>query len=63
MRLYDFPQTPNPRRVHVFVAVKGLDLPIEQVDVLAGANRTPEFLAKNPFGGLLPVLELDDGSA
>ena len=33
----------------------------ESVDILSGQNRTPEFLAKNPLGGL-PVLELDDGS-
>ena len=62
MKLYDFPQAPNPRRVRIFIAEKALDIPVEVVDVRAGANKTPAFLAKNPFGGLLPVLELDDGS-
>ena len=62
MKLYDLPSAPNPRRERIFVAEKGLDLPTDPVDVRAGANRTPEFLARNPFGGLLPVLELDDGS-
>ena len=62
MKLLDFPTAPNPRRVRIFCAEKGLDLPVEVVDVANGANRTEDFLAtKNPFGGL-PVLELDDGS-
>ena len=61
MKLYDFRLFPNPRRARIFIAEKGLKIPIEQVDALAGANRTPEFLKKNPSGGL-PVLELDDGS-
>src|SRR5262249_60128886 len=61
MKLYNHPQAPNPRRVRIFLAEKGISLPLEEVDLLAGKNRTPEFLAKNPSGGL-PVLELDDGS-
>jgi glutathione S-transferase len=61
MKLYDFRLFPNPRRTRIFIAEKDLKIPIEQVDALAGVNRTPEFLKKNPSGGL-PVLELDDGS-
>jgi len=61
MKLYDFALFPNPRRTRIFIAEKALQIPIEQVDALTGANRTPEFLKKNPSGGL-PVLELDDGS-
>jgi glutathione S-transferase len=61
MKLYDFPPAPNPKKVRVYLAEKGLTLPIEPVDAINGANRTPEFLAKNPLGGL-PVLELDDGT-
>jgi glutathione S-transferase len=61
MKLYDFPLAPNPKKVRVYLAEKGLQMPIEPVDAINGANRTPEFLAKNPLGGL-PVLELDDGS-
>jgi glutathione S-transferase len=52
---------PNPRRLRIFVAEKGLKIPYEDIDIFAGENRTPEFLKKNPAGGL-PVLELDDGS-
>ncbi|MEW6272835.1 MAG: glutathione S-transferase family protein [Thermodesulfobacteriota bacterium] len=61
MKLYVFPLAPNPRKVLVYLKEKGIDLPIEQVDLVSGQNRTPEFLRKNPLGGL-PVLELDDGS-
>lgn len=61
MKIYDFALAPNPRRLRIFVAEKGLKIPVEQVDIFTGQNRTPEMLAKNPAGGL-PVLELDDGS-
>jgi glutathione S-transferase len=62
MKLYDFAGAPNPRRVRIFIAEKGLDIPVETVDVRGGANRTAEFRTeKNPLG-LLPVLELDDGT-
>jgi len=61
VKLYDFAFAPNPRKVRVYLAEKGLALPIEPVDLMRGAHRTPEFLAKNPMGGL-PVLELDDGT-
>jgi len=61
MKLYAFPMAPNPRRLLVYMAEKGIKIPIEEVDLMSGKNRTPEFLKKNPLGGL-PVLELDDGS-
>lgn len=61
MKLHDFAGAPNPKKVRVYLAEKGLSLPIQPVDILSGQNRTPEFLARNPLGGL-PVLELDDGS-
>jgi glutathione S-transferase len=61
MKIYDFALAPNPRRLRIFVAEKGLKIPIEQVDIFTGQNRTPEMLAKNPAGGL-PVMELDDGT-
>jgi glutathione S-transferase len=61
MKIYDFALAPNPRRLRIFVAEKGLKIPIEQVDIFTGQNRTPQMLAKNPAGGL-PVMELDDGT-
>ena len=61
MKLYDFKQAPNPRRVRIFLAEKGISVPLEQIDIFQRTNRQPEFLAKNPLGGI-PVLELDDGT-
>lgn len=59
MKLYDA-MTPNSLRVKVFLAEKGIDVPLHKVSLMEGETRTPEFLAINPFGEL-PVLELDDG--
>jgi glutathione S-transferase len=61
MKFYTSTRAPNPRRVAMFIAEKGLT-GIEQVQVDLGAlqNRSAEYLAKNPLGRL-PALELDDG--
>ncbi len=60
MKVYSFNAAPNPARVVIYLAEKGLDIPIESVNVLAGEHRTPEFREKSPLG-MLPVLETDDG--
>ena len=60
MKLYDFAPAPNPRRVRIFLAEKGVEVPTVQVDIPKAEHRTPAFRAKNPLGRL-PVLELDDG--
>lgn len=59
MKLYDA-MAPNPRRVRIFMAEKGIELPIQLLELMQGDSRTPEFLAKNSLGET-PVLELDDG--
>jgi len=61
MKLYNLSAGMNPRRVRIFLAEKGVDIPLEEVDVAKGENAAPEFLALNPMGKL-PVLELDDGT-
>src|SRR5262245_36066197 len=61
MKLYDVAGAPNQRKVRVYINEKAIDVPPESVYILTGQNRSPEFLNKNPLGGL-PVLELDDGS-
>jgi len=61
MKIYDFVGAPNPKKLRVYLAEKGLSIPSEQVNIMSGENRTPEFQKKNPLSGL-PVLELDDGS-
>lgn len=52
---------PNPRVVRMFAAEKGIALEYRRVDIVAGENRRPEFLAKNP-AGTTPLLELTNGS-
>ncbi len=61
MKIYDSQTAPNPRRVRIFLAEKGVAVPYEQVDIVKADNRSDEFRRKNPFG-TLPVLELDDGT-
>lgn len=61
MKLYEFAGAPNPKKVRVYLAEKGIEVPSVPVDIVTGENRQPEFLKKNPMGGL-PVLELDDGT-
>jgi glutathione S-transferase len=60
MLLYHDPRAPNPRRVRVFLAEKGVAYDTIEVSIAAAAHQTPEFRKKNPIQ-LLPVLELDDG--
>jgi glutathione S-transferase len=61
MKIYDSHTAPNPRRVRVFLAEKGISVPFEAVDIVKADNRSSEFRRKNPLG-TLPVLELDDGT-
>ncbi len=52
---------PNPQVVRVFMAERGIELPKTTIDLRAGENRQPAYMAKNP-AGQMPCLELDDGS-
>ena len=63
MKVYEFKGFPNPARVRIALAEKGLfdQVDFVNVDVPAGEHRKPAFLAKNP-SGVVPVLELDDGT-
>ena len=60
MKLYDYERAPNPRRVKIFLAEKGVEVELVNCDMTKGEHKTPEFLKKNP-SGKIPVLELDDG--
>lgn len=63
MILYDSPSpAPNPRRVRIFAAEKGIDLPTQPVSLLAGEHKSAEHLARNPLGQT-PVLVTDDDVA
>ena len=61
MRIIETRAAPNPRRVRVFLAEKGISVPTAEVDLMKGELRTPEMRAKNPFQRV-PILELDDGT-
>lgn len=61
MKLFDGGRAPNPRRVRIFLAEKGLTVPLEPVDMGAMGHRSDALTARNPLQRL-PVLELDDGT-
>lgn len=61
MKLYDGGRAPNPRRVRVFLAEKGIEVPLVSVDMGAMEHRREPVASRNPLRRL-PVLELDDGT-
>ena len=63
MILYDSPNpAPNPRRVRIFMAEKGIEIPIQSVSLIAREHKGAEHISRNPLGQT-PVLLLDDGTA
>ena len=63
MKLYDGGRAPNPRRVRIFFAEKGIDLPeLVPIDITAKEHKSEAFTRLNP-AQRLPVLVLDDGTA
>ncbi|HUO55179.1 MAG TPA: glutathione S-transferase [Rhodoblastus sp.] len=60
MKLYDSPVAPNPRRVRIFLAEKGIAVPTETVDLARLEQKDPGFAAINPLQRI-PVLVLDSG--
>jgi glutathione S-transferase len=63
MKVYEYKAFPNPWRVRIALAEKGLTDQVEfvQVDLPQGEHKQPAFLTKNPAGAV-PLLELDDGT-
>lgn len=61
MKLYISTFAPNPRRVTMFIAEKGITgIETVMIDLATGEHRSEAYLAKNPMGRV-PALELDDG--
>jgi glutathione S-transferase len=61
MKIYNSSVAPNPRRVRIFLAEKGIEVPYQEIDLAKAENRQPEFRRINPLA-TVPVLELDDGT-
>ena len=61
VRLHTTPRAPNPRRVAIFLAEKGVDIPSLTVDIMAEAHRAPEYVAR-AGAPVVPALELADGT-
>ena len=55
MKLYDYAMAPNPRRVRIFLAEKGIEIPVEQVDLRERQNVADDYLAINQYG-TVPLL-------
>lgn len=62
MKILQTQTAPNPRRVRIFLAEKGIEVLYEELDLMKGALKTPEFSRLNPLQRV-PVLILDDGTA
>ena len=60
MKLHDFTMAPNPRRVRMFLAEKGIEIAIVPVDLAQHEQMNDSFGALNPRRAV-PALELDDG--
>jgi glutathione S-transferase len=61
MKLYDAGRAPNPRRVRVFLAEKGVTVPVISIDLARLEHKAPAYVAVNPLQRI-PALELDDGT-
>src|SRR5579871_5201164 len=61
MTLYDYLDSGNGYKVRLLLAQLGRSYRWVGVDIMTGATRTPDFLARNP-NGRIPALELDDGT-
>ena len=61
MIFYDCAVAPNARRARIFLSEKDIDIKRTEIEILGGENLKADYLAINRRG-LLPLLELDDGT-
>lgn len=61
VRLHDQPRAPNPMRVNLFLAEKGIEIERVPVDLMAGAHKAPGYVARVGVAQV-PALELSDGT-
>ncbi|MDB5995069.1 MAG: Glutathione S-transferase [Pseudomonas sp.] len=62
LELYQFAGSPNSRRVRIFLAEKGLSIPLAPVDLGQGEQHSEDYRAINPRR-VVPTLVLEDGTA
>ena len=62
MKLYQSNASPNSRRVRIYLAEKGISMPIVPVDLAAKEQFSDAYAAINPRR-VVPTLLLDDGTA
>lgn len=58
--MYDWHIAPNPRRLHIYLAEKGLEVELVEVGQ-PDMTRAPWYKARYPHA-MVPMLELDDGA-
>ena len=61
MKLYDYPQAPNPRRVNIFLTEKGIEVERVAINLMKQEQLADNYRQKNPACDV-PMLELDDGT-
>lgn len=61
MKLYDTPMAPNPQRVRIFLAEKGIEVPTVEINLMKGEHRGDDYRKIAP-NMRVPALELDDGT-
>ena len=61
MLLIEDNRAPNPRRVRIFLAEKGIQVERRHIDIMQEEHKTPDMVTRNPFMRI-PILELDDGT-
>jgi glutathione S-transferase len=61
MKIIETRQAPNPRRVRIFLAEKGITVAFEEIDLMKGALKSEEMTRLNPMQRV-PILVLDDGT-
>ena len=61
MQLYSTTGAPNPRRVRIFLAEKGIEVPIEEISIMEQEHKTEEYRKISP-SSRVPALVLDDGT-
>ena len=62
MKFYDCQTAPSPRRVRIFIAEKGIEIPTVEIDLRGKEQLTPDFLRINP-DATVPVIQLDNGTS